>query len=125
MLKALLNITIAINLLISLTGFTLSKHYCGDELVSFSIDKEAKSCCTTACEKCRSESHYFKLDEQTTSPVISQQIQPQVINLSFPVLSLLNISNAQSNFSSFIYPTESPPGKDVNHSSSYLQTFLI
>jgi hypothetical protein len=125
MLKVFLNITVAINLLISMTGFTLSKHYCGDELVSFSIDKEAKSCCGTACEKCRNESKYFKLDERTTSPVISQQIQTPVINLSFPVLSLLNSSNTQSNFCSFIYPTESPPGKDVNHSSSYLQTFLI
>jgi hypothetical protein len=125
MLKAFLNIAVAINLSISLTGFTLSKHYCGDELVSFSIDKEAKSCCETSCEKCHNETKYFKMDERTTSPVISQSIHPSVIDLLFSVSCLLDITNSQNNYYSIIYITESPPSKDIQHSSSYLQTFLI
>ncbi|MBN1415187.1 MAG: hypothetical protein JW973_08820 [Bacteroidales bacterium] len=68
MMKKLVNIFVSFLLLTATTGFTISRHYCGSELVSLSIDKAAKKCCdaeTGSC--CHNESEHYQLKEDFVS----------------------------------------------------------
>lgn len=45
----------------SITGVTLSKHYCGEFLVSVNINHEAESCCDKETGCCHNENERFEV----------------------------------------------------------------
>lgn len=55
MFKKLFNILIIVTIIISTTGFTISKHYCSGSLISVSVLSEAETCCKTG-DCCNDES---------------------------------------------------------------------
>ena len=55
MFKKLINIFITVTILISTTGFTISKHYCSGNLISVSVLSEAQSCCKGGEDCCKNE----------------------------------------------------------------------
>lgn len=63
MLKTAIHITIAFLMLAMTTGFSVSKHYCGEDLISVSVNSDAKSCCDDDCEGCRNEIEQLNLDQ--------------------------------------------------------------
>ena len=71
MLKTATHIIISCLLLVSTTGLAVSKHYCGDDLVSVKIAAEAETCCNDdSC--CHTETQYLQLDDDfvaSTLPV--------------------------------------------------------
>ena len=54
LLKFFSHIIISIALLIATTGLTISKHYCGESLISVSVYSEAEFCCKD-CDSCKNE----------------------------------------------------------------------
>ena len=54
MFKYISHIIISLFLLISTTGFTISKHYCGDNLISVSVFSEVEFCCEVV-DCCKNE----------------------------------------------------------------------
>lgn len=78
-----LHITLALSVLFSTTGFTLSKHYCQEKLQKVSLFANGESCChseTSPCQTgsrhceglgdkdhkgcCNNTAEYFKLDQE-------------------------------------------------------------
>ncbi|MCB0806238.1 MAG: hypothetical protein KDC05_10605 [Bacteroidales bacterium] len=124
MISRFLHIIVSFNLLVSLTGFSVSVHYCGGELMDFAIDKEAKSCCDSSCNSCSNEDHYVKLEEDLSSPVYHQSPDIAKIDLMAPVVLIFDQPLAQSEqFSTFI--SESPPGRSGPERLSQFQSFLL
>ena len=56
MLKKISHILLAILLLMTTMGMTVSKHYCGDNLKSVSLFSEHQSCCDIPTGCCHNES---------------------------------------------------------------------
>ncbi len=55
MVRKMINIIAVFILLVTTTGITISKHYCGDLLISVALDGKAKSCCEPGCNCCHNE----------------------------------------------------------------------
>ena len=114
----------SLNLLISLTGFSVSVHYCGDELMDMAIDQDAKSCCDSSCNSCHNEDYYFKLDEDLSGPVNYHSPDIAEIDLMAPVTiifdQLLTDANQTTPFNS-----ESPPGRSGPERLAVFQAFLL
>jgi hypothetical protein len=80
MLKKVSYIILSSLLLVSSIGMVVSRHYCGNTLVSVVIDKEADSCCGDS-DCCHNENQYYNLKEDFSVPQIS----------NVPVLAELDI----------------------------------
>jgi len=72
-------------LFIITTGLTFSKHYCGGELISVSLFKEAESCCgSSSC--CHNETETYRLKEDfSVAPMLDL---PETATIDLIVLSL-------------------------------------
>jgi hypothetical protein len=44
-------------------GFSVSQHYCGDRLISVSVNETAESCCGPEGDCCQNEVIYVQLDD--------------------------------------------------------------
>ncbi len=125
MLRTFLNITLSLILLASTIGFSISEHYCKDNLVSISVNFEADPCCDDgAC--CHTEREYFQLEEDFVSPLVQLDFDYEiVIDLFLANNILFNdiIMEEASTGLSFI--TESPPPQAQHAVLSQLQTFLL
>ena len=80
MLKTFSHITLSLVLLISTMGMVVSKHYCGNEVVSVSINHASDSCCDME-NCCSTETHTYQVKDDFSSPVIT----------TIPVLAELDI----------------------------------
>ncbi len=64
MFRKIANILVLILFIVSTTGFTISKHYCHGNLVSVSINVEAKSCCGVSDNDCcKNENEFCQLTD--------------------------------------------------------------
>jgi hypothetical protein len=70
MLKKVSHIFLSALLLISTMGMAVSKHYCGENLVSVSLFEEADSCCGDA-DCCHNENQSYKVKDDFSVPQIS------------------------------------------------------
>jgi hypothetical protein len=57
------NIIMILLLLISTGGVTITRHYCGESIISVSIFSTPKSCCGSRCEHCRNENFFNKVTD--------------------------------------------------------------
>ena len=62
MLRKVLHISITLLLLISISGFTIHKHYCHDVLTGVSVFFDVDSCCESSCAHCNNETISCRLD---------------------------------------------------------------
>ncbi|MCF8219211.1 MAG: hypothetical protein K9I29_09170 [Bacteroidales bacterium] len=70
MLRKTLHIIMTALLLAATTGFTVSKHYCENTLVSYSLYTEAEACCEDISDECCHDvSEHLQVDQEfvTTS----------------------------------------------------------
>ncbi len=75
-MKRLIHILVAGLLLFTTTGFTITKHYCGDNLVEVVVNVVPESCCDMnngGC--CKNESEFFQLSDDFAGS--------QVLNVDF------------------------------------------
>lgn len=70
MLKKASHIFLSALLLISTMGMAVSKHYCGENLVSVSFYGEADSCCGDS-DCCHNENQNYKVKDDFSAPQIS------------------------------------------------------
>jgi len=124
MFKAILNIIVAANLFVVSTGFTLSKHYCGDDLSSIAIDHKASSCCDSSCHKCHTEEHFVKLDQDLTTPVHFEKLQIAQLDLMVPAFFIFD-QEPFTCFKAATFKSESPPGRTGPDILTQFQSFLI
>lgn len=139
LLTRLLHIIIALLLLISTTGFTISSHRCGGHLVSVAILGEATNCyggttqmavckrteqtafdCKKGC--CQDSKDYFKADIDEQQTVFSYQVKlPQIAFVQRNFLPLLMPASTRV---STIFPPFPPP--DINRNIAvFFQIFRL
>jgi uncharacterized protein (DUF779 family) len=124
MFKAFLNIIIAANLFVTTTGFTISRHYCGDELSGIAIDHKAPSCCDSSCHKCHTEEHFVKLEQDLTTPVHFEKLQIAQLDLMVPTFIIFD-QEPVNHTQEVAYKSESPPGRTGPDILTQFQSFLI
>ena len=121
MLKKLVNIIIVGLLLVSTTGFSLSKHYCGSNLIEVKLNQEAKSCCGMNSQCCHNEVNHFQLDEDFSFSFANYEISLpgiliSVIEYEFSQLTFYD------NLSKIVIE---PPGKVLTKIIKLISCFLI
>ena len=127
MFRKIVNIAFALLLLTTTTGITVSKHYCGTQLIEVSINSEAEPCCSdmgsSGC--CHNETDFFQFDDDFVGPHFVEIIQVTDFNILFPIV-LAYIANTPANIEKDILNfAESPPAPVLHTSLSFLQTYLI
>jgi hypothetical protein len=123
MFKVFKHIFISVLMMFSITGYTVSRHYCGTKLISVAINQQTSACCTMEDNCCQSETDYFQLEDNFL--ISSFQLTREISELKnlFPVIFSL-ISLEYYNKPEFlIIASESPPGK-IQARLSYLQSYL-
>jgi len=76
MFRKAVHIILTAILVISTTGFTVSRHYCGSHYKSFAIDREAKSCCANPCSACHNVNDFHQLKVNFNGISVSADITP-------------------------------------------------
>ena len=124
MIRRILHIIIALVLLITTMGLTVSKHYCKDNLVKVSINAEAESCCDMENGCCRNETKHYQLEEDFVSTMLVYDLPDSGIDVLFPIVfSLIQIEPGKEIPSAIIYSDLPPPPK-IQTTLSLLQTYL-
>ena len=109
---------------ISTSGFTISKHFCGDVLVSVSINNEAKSCCDSENGCCHNENERFELKDDFISAQELENVTVPEHEILFPILfSYISNIPLQNNDTNTTFIDSSPPTL-CKAILSELQTFL-
>jgi hypothetical protein len=67
------NIMMILLLLISTGGISITRHYCGESVISVSMFSTPKSCCGSGCEHCRNENIFNKVTDDFTVTTIDAQ----------------------------------------------------
>jgi hypothetical protein len=125
MLRKITHITVALMLLITTMGFTVSEHFCGDDLIKTTINAEAESCCGTEDGCCHNETNHYQLEENYVSQMVVFDLLGSGIDILFPIdLSSIQIEPAKRIIFEVVYPEHPPPHK-IQAILSFLQTYLI
>ncbi|MCF8303528.1 MAG: hypothetical protein K9I94_09670 [Bacteroidales bacterium] len=96
MLRKIIHILITVLLLTATTGFTVSKHYCGDTLVSFSLYTQAAACCDDISDECCHDvSEHFQVEQEFVSTSFS--LEKEVLLTLESVQSVIDFQNPEIN----------------------------
>jgi hypothetical protein len=111
--------------LVTTTGITLSKHYCGTEMISISINFEAEACCDDIdnSDCCRNETEHFQLKENFVGNVIDFHFQDSDTDILQQVVLALIYNSFSPDLDIDIRPTESPPPPEIKTFLSTIQVF--
>ena len=121
MFRKSLNIIIASILLISTTGFTVSKHYCGSTLVSMTLNSEAESCCGMNGSYCHNESDFFQVDDDFSSNI--QKLEIEYFAFVFKIIENYSFQNIiQEYYNSILLK---PPGNLLSKVTKLTCCFLL
>lgn len=127
MFRKITSLFLVFLLLATTTGYSISKHYCGDSFVKTSIIVEAESCCgdqeTSDC--CHNENEYFQMEEDFVIPFIIEELPTVDLDILFPIIFEYFQSTQVEIESEFFNFAESPPPPLLTSELSFLQTFLI
>lgn len=137
-----LHIILALSVLFSTTGFTLSKHFCQKELQDVSLFAKAKNCQYSKKAPCQSASHhcgqhqdeddngccndtvkYYKLDQEKQAQSFKFKPLKAPVLLA-AVLVVFNIALPADNTHFLTYQTYRPPIV-CDDFQSMLQTFRL
>ena len=125
MIRKITHIIFAILLLVTSAGFTLSKHYCHNQLREVVIDKEAESCCGMEEGCCKTETVLIQLnDEAVANAAVSvpanliTSIQPMAV---IHLLTILVAKPVDEVFREYI----SPPPRKIQTVLSSIQSYLL
>nr|WP_321451417.1 hypothetical protein [uncultured Carboxylicivirga sp.] len=113
----------ALLLVTSTMGFTVSKHYCGAHLIDVKINKEAKSCCGDegTCNSCHNETHHFQV-ENDFNMVTDFQLNIPFIYVTPVIFLFTDIMEEESD--DFVEILASPPPPPLGIRLSFLQSYL-
>lgn len=114
----------SVALLVSTMGFTVSKHYCGNDFVDFAINTEAETCCDMDGNCCHTESEHFQLEEDFLGQYIVNEFQEYETDLSFLLVFAILDFELNENENSEVELSDLPPPPKIQTTLSLLQTYL-
>lgn len=129
-IKKFTNIILVFLLLLSTSGITVYKHFCGNSLVSESIGIHTKKCCNANCKGCRDESITFKITDHFEANNNTLAFKAEVKKLfnnssfAFVLCHFTLVSDSNMNLLSQIKICNSPPLIAENPTAK-LQVFRI
>jgi hypothetical protein len=123
MLKKFSHIALVFLLLVATTGMAVSKHYCGNFLISTSFYTKSEPCCESGSH-CHDEEEFIQLEEEFAAPSISHIPFAAGLDLllSEPGESTKFHQNLVSGFFKHKYPSYPP---NIQVSLSFLQIYLL
>lgn len=125
MYRTIAHTVLALFLLVATTGITINMHYCGGNLVSTSINTEAKSCCDDyGC--CENKNLHYELENDYVASILFENNNNIVeLEVLFPMLFVMDfhLSPSQAK-ATFAFIDFYPPPK-IQIRLSLLQTYLI
>lgn len=128
MLRKIAHIVLVVFLMVLTTGITISKHYCGDEIVRISLSSEHQSCCDegefNCCKiikkKIQLVENYLTSQSNYQSVEVSKKLQFVNHNLFKDVFYFSFITHTQK-YNNYKLPR--PPKNKA--SLAMLQTYLL
>ncbi len=130
MLKKAAHIILAIYLLTTIVGFTVTQHYCGDRLVSTQIDAMDECGCDmhasdlehNACGMCDIETEYVHLSVNFVVEH-SLELNPVLDFMIFLNAMLFNNESHDFQLAFHAYTNSSPPALNVSRRLALIQSF--
>jgi hypothetical protein len=124
MIKNFSHITLSFLLLLATTGMAVSKHFCGDFLVSTVLFSKPDSCCDDD-NCCHNELEFYQVDEDFFVPAFAQIPQTLELELFFAVVKFEYEIFGKSDEKS-IYAERKPPSLHKKQTVlSLKQTWLL
>lgn len=125
MLRKIGNIITMCLLLVSTTGFTVSEHFCGTQLISVEINREAEPCCDNGmC--CHTDTQFFQMDEDFNYTASIFDFQTFVLaELPQPMTFLSALALSTDREKELYADFESPPPQERKAFLSSVQTYLL
>jgi hypothetical protein len=125
MLRNISHIILSFTLLVSTMGLVISKHYCGGELVSVSVNHSDESCCDMG-NCCQNETHTFQVKENFSTPAIaSVPVLAELDILGHDLLSIESLLGEPESDNSSAFVEFSPPPKSIQTVLSERQLYLL
>ncbi len=124
MTKNFFHITILVIMMVSTMGFTITKHYCGEDLIDLSIASEVENCCDMEGDCCHNEQQTYQMEEDYTAPVVVDK----VVYIGFVIFEIPEfLIELQETTETLIadHSGESPPPKGVPHFLSNIQVYRL
>lgn len=81
MFKKISHIILALLVLVTTMGLTISVHYCGDELKSINLITESDNCCGDSCPDCQNEIVEIDIEDAFTISTFNIDLTPDFILL--------------------------------------------
>ncbi len=124
MFKIFSHTVLSLLLLIATTGMAVSKHYCGESLISVDFFEEAEPCCESG-NCCHNETTFYQVDENFSAPVLSQLPYVTAIDLLVNMPGQLPEWNLQDVHVDFIIEKDLPPPPKIQTVLSLKQAWLL
>jgi len=118
---------LVILLLATTAGFTISKHYCGERLISVAINTGAEPCCDDGKGNCcHNEAEYFQLNDYFVTSFTHFDFRNYfTIDLDLVANFLFSIYYRGDNTNDFISYTDSSPPLKIKTILAKLNTYLL
>ncbi len=111
-------------MVVSTMGFTITKHYCGGDLIDLSIAGEVENCCDMEEGCCHNEQQTYQLEEDYTAPMVLNQVDYfAFVIFEIPVF-LVEMQETSNTFISYNFG-ESPPSRTVLHFLADIQVYRL
>lgn len=124
MFKYLIHIVFSFLLLFATTGLAMSKHFCGEYLISTSLFAEADSCCDTeGC--CRNETDLYQVNEYFSTPDPHQLPDLMRLDLLLSVVNRYVAPFTKEISNSFFSGKRPPPPYKIQKLLSKIQSYLL
>lgn len=124
MLRKTSHIILSSLLLFATVGLTISKHYCGGNLISTSIFGEAESCCDNS-DCCKNEIEIFQLDEDYSLVLVSEVPQSAEFELLNLEILVFNFSVIETKEIQEFFESDLPPPPKIQTVLSQRQSYLL
>lgn len=123
-MKKTIHILFTIVFTIATLGFTVNKHYSGDELFSLSIFSEPESCCADVCNCCDEESETVQFLADYTFVIDNFDTTPGEVEL-FAALIAITTAEPELVISKTEFTDQDLPPPDNLTTLSFNQTYLL
>jgi len=126
MFRKIKHIVLLVLFVMTTTGFSVSKHFCGSFLMDYSINSKAEPCCDDLgdCGCCRDEAEYHQLEDDFLFPIFIINIENEVEDI-FPFCDSISIVNETDVFEKeILFHAKPPPSLTLQTQLSLFQTYL-
>ncbi|WP_299576379.1 hypothetical protein [uncultured Sunxiuqinia sp.] len=113
-------------MMVSTLGFTITKHYCGEDLVDTSVSGNVETCCDMEeGDCCHNEAQTYQLDQDYTPAVVISHVD----YIAFVIFEIprfvIELLGETTQFLNVATKGESPPFKRVLHFLSDIQVYRL